>query len=93
VIAATLVLNANNIQVQGTAIGIPVVTAPNIGALTAASNAAGSANKVAELPTGDTSRQDRTSIIIVEVLGYGGGQQGEATDTVPPTDEERGNKH
>jgi filamentous hemagglutinin len=84
VIAATLVLNANNIQVQGTAIGIPVVTAPNIGALTAASNAAGSANKAVELPAGDTGRQDRTSIIIVEMLGYGGSQESDETATLRP---------
>jgi Filamentous haemagglutinin family outer membrane protein len=84
VIAATLVLNANNIQVQGTAIGIPVVTAPNIGALTAASNAAGSANKAVELPAGDTGRSDRTSIIIVEMLGYGGSQESDETATLRP---------
>jgi len=72
-IAALQVLNAGNIQVSGTATGVPTVAAPNIGALTTASNAAGAAAKGAETPTGSTGNSDRSSIIIVEVIGYGGG--------------------
>jgi Filamentous haemagglutinin family outer membrane protein len=72
-IAALLVLNAGNIQVGGKATGVPVVEAPNIGALTSASNTAGAASKSADTPTGSAGNDhDRPSIIIVEVLGYGG---------------------
>jgi hypothetical protein len=75
VIAAQAVLNANNIQVQGSAVGIPTIAVPNIGALTAASSAAGSATKAIEQPATNRGRQDTASIIIVEVVGYGGGAQ------------------
>lgn len=74
-IAAVQVVNANNIQVGGTATGIPTVTAPNIGALSAASNAAGAAAKSAEPPTAG-GNNDRASVFIVEVVGYGGGDNG-----------------
>lgn len=58
-----------------------MTVAPNIGALTAASNTAGSAasaateaaNKVRNRPVA----QDLPSIITVEVLGYGGSTPGE----------------
>ncbi|QQO17699.1 filamentous hemagglutinin family protein [Bradyrhizobium diazoefficiens] len=74
-IAAVQVVNAGNIQVGGTATGIPTVTAPNIGALSAASNTAGAAAKSAEPPTAG-GNNDRASVFIVEVVGYGGGDSG-----------------
>lgn len=74
-IAAVQVVNAGNIQVGGTATGIPTVTAPNIGALSAASNTAGAAAKSAEPPTAG-GNNDRASVFIVEVVGYGGGDNG-----------------
>ncbi|MCK9917118.1 filamentous hemagglutinin family protein [Microbacteriaceae bacterium K1510] len=70
-IAAVQVLNAANIQVQGTTIGIPTLPAPNIGGLTQASNAAGAASQQVTPPQG--AGQAQPSIIIVEVLGFGGG--------------------
>jgi hypothetical protein len=74
-IAAVTVVNAGNIQVGGTATGVPTVTAPNIGALSAASNTAGAAAKSAEPPTA-SGNNDRASVFIVEVVGYGGGDNG-----------------
>lgn len=79
-IAAATVLNASNIAVGGTSTGTPsapVVAAPNIGGLTTASNAAGAATQTATqtaAPRQDAPMTDAVpSIIVVEVLGYGGG--------------------
>ncbi|MGH8046234.1 MAG: filamentous hemagglutinin family protein, partial [Chthoniobacterales bacterium] len=79
-IAATAVLNADNINAPGGILGVPtapVVAAPNIAGLTAASNVAGAANSAAE-SVADQARQqpqpDETpSTVTVDVLGYGGG--------------------
>ncbi|MCK9917114.1 filamentous hemagglutinin family protein [Microbacteriaceae bacterium K1510] len=68
---ALQILNAFNIQVNGAAIGLPTVASPNIGALTTASNAAGVAAQSTTAPQTDAAKQP--SIIIVEVLGFGGG--------------------
>jgi hypothetical protein len=82
-IAAVAVLNANNIQVGGASTGVPIVQAPNIGALTAANNTAGAGAK-ADTPTSSVT-QDRPSIIIVEFLGFGGGDG----DAPVPADQDR----
>jgi len=70
-LAALQVLNAANIQVQGTATGIPTVQAPNITAALSATNAT-AATQQAATPT-QGSGNSQPSVIIVEVLGYGGG--------------------
>ncbi|MDH2379981.1 filamentous haemagglutinin family protein [Bradyrhizobium sp. CER78] len=70
-IAALHIVNAANIQAQGGVIGVPQVQAPNMGALSEASNTAGAAAKQAAVPPPSTNEQP--SVIIVEVLGYGGG--------------------
>jgi Filamentous haemagglutinin family outer membrane protein len=70
-VAALFVVNADNFKVQGATVGIPTVVGPNIGALTTASNATGAAAKTAEPSKSDGGR-DTPSVIIVEVLGYGG---------------------
>lgn len=69
--AALRIVNATNITVSGTAVGVPTVQAPNIGGLTEASNTAGSAAQQASAPQQRTTEQP--SVIIVEVLGFGGG--------------------
>lgn len=71
VVAAAHVANADNVQVKGESVGLPVVQAVNVGALNAASSAASAATKVAE----DVARQQQSdardrmpSIISVQVL-------------------------
>jgi len=79
-IAATQVLNASNIAVAGTTVGAPpapVVTAPNIAGLTSASTTSGAANStladVAAQARAPLETQEPPSIINVEIIGYGGG--------------------
>ncbi|MCK9913468.1 filamentous hemagglutinin family protein [Microbacteriaceae bacterium K1510] len=70
-LAALRVLNAGNIEVGGQSKGVPVIEAPNIGGLTEAGNTAGAAAQQAATPQQRANEQP--SIIIVEVLGFGGG--------------------
>jgi filamentous hemagglutinin family protein len=72
VVAAAHVANADNVQVKGDSVGLPVVQAVNVGALNAASSAATAATKAAE----DVARQQQSdardrqpSIISVQVIG------------------------
>lgn len=72
-IAALHVVNADNIQVTGTATGIPLVQAVNTGALTAASSAASAASQVAQ----DIAKNNASGVaprrwtISVQVEGFG----------------------
>nr|WP_237717081.1 filamentous haemagglutinin family protein [Cupriavidus basilensis] len=73
-LAALRVVNAENIQVQGKATGIPVLAAVNVGALTNASAVASQAVSAAQ----DALQRERTaarqglpSIFTVRVLGFG----------------------
>ncbi|MBB4198911.1 hypothetical protein CCR94_15855 [Rhodoblastus sphagnicola] len=78
-IAAMQILNAANIQAQGKSTGIPTVQAPNISAGLTASNATAATQQTALPKQG--SGNDRPSVIIVEVLGYGGGTGEEQPDS------------
>lgn len=73
-LAALHVVNAENIQVQGKSVGIPVVAAVNVGALANASAAASQAAVAAQ----DVMQRERAaareslpSIFTVRVLGFG----------------------
>jgi filamentous hemagglutinin len=79
-VAALHVLNATNIQAGGATTGVPVVAPPNIGNLTSASStSAATASSASEVATRQqtatqTQETDIPSVIDVEVVGYGGGE-------------------
>ncbi|MBB5045898.1 filamentous hemagglutinin family protein [Rhodopseudomonas rhenobacensis] len=81
-LAALQIMNAANIQVQGKSTGIPTVQAPNISASLAASNATAATQQTAVPAQGGN---DRPSVIIVEVLGYGGGDGQQQTPDERPS--------
>ena len=87
-LAAHLVLNANNIQVSGTSAGTPPPpAAPNLGSLSAGSSASAVTSSAAtELTKQATPPPVQAivvpSIITVEVLGFGGGED-DSVDNTP----------
>jgi filamentous hemagglutinin family protein len=86
-LAALHVVNAENIQVQGEAVGIPMVAAVNIGALTNASAAATQATAAAQevlQRERASARQAQPSVVNVRVLGFGDDQGAAAPDTPKP---------
>jgi len=85
-LAALQVLNAANIQVQGTSSGIPTVQAPSI---TAALSSANATAATQQTTTPQASANATPSVIIVEVLGYGGGEGG---DTTPGREDDKRRK-
>jgi len=95
-LAATKILNADNIAASGTTAGAPPAApppaAPNISGATAGSAAAAANNSAAQnaQTNSNTALPDESpSIIDVEVLGYGGGDGGPTPTTstdssIPP---------
>jgi filamentous hemagglutinin len=75
-LAAVHIINASNITAGGTSSGIPTVTAPNIGSLTAASNSTAAVSNaavgIANQNRDAAAVQEVASLISVDVLGYGG---------------------
>jgi hypothetical protein len=84
-LAALQVLNAVNIQVQGKAVGIPMVAAVNVNALTSASAAANNAVQAAQDMVKRQTRQAQPSTISVQVLGFGE----ETSSVTPAKDDDR----
>jgi len=96
-LAATKILNADNISASGTTAGAPPAApppaAPNISGATSASAAAAANNSAAENASTNNSAasvsEEPPSIISVEVLGYGGGDDtdddGSSTQITPTT--------
>lgn len=73
-IAALRVVNAANIQTQGKSSGVPVSATVNTGALSSASSAGAAASQAADNAARNqqaAARQQRASIVTVEVLSFG----------------------
>ena len=70
-IAAQTVANADNISVGGASVGLSTAAAAPVGALT---SAARNETAAASETSAANNASDQASIIIVEVLGYGGGE-------------------
>jgi hypothetical protein len=69
-LAALQIVNAANIQAQGNVTGMPTVQLPNVSGALTASTAAAATQQTATPPAANANPQP--SIIIVEVLGFGG---------------------
>ena len=87
-LAARTIINAANISVVGKVTGIPTVVGPNVAAVTAANNVAGAssnvANELARQQVSGAQQEIVPSIITVEVMGYGGGDEPNPTPTPSP---------
>ncbi|WP_448044311.1 filamentous haemagglutinin family protein [Bradyrhizobium liaoningense] len=80
-LVAQQVLNAFNVQVGGATVGIPTVQGPPVAALSTASNAT-AATQQSALPSGhgQSNSNGQSTVMIVEIIGYGGAQGAEKHD-------------
>jgi filamentous hemagglutinin family protein len=78
-LVAQQVLNAFNVQVGGATVGIPTVQGPPVAALSTASNAT-AATQQSALPSGQSNSNGQSTVMIVEIIGYGGAQGAEEHD-------------
>lgn len=83
-LAATRVLNANNISVGGKTSGAPAAAPPpapaNVSGATAASSASAANNAAAQTaskPPAEQSKDEQPSVFSIDILGYGGGDSDE----------------
>jgi filamentous hemagglutinin family protein len=88
-VAALRVVNADNFKVSGITSGIPTVVAPNIAGLSEAANTIQPEAKQAAIPGQGGSATP--SVIIVEVLGYGGGTEENENDNEKRKDRQSSN--
>ncbi|WP_084806610.1 filamentous haemagglutinin family protein [Bradyrhizobium sp. NAS80.1] len=82
-LAALQIVNSANITGQGTVTGVPTVQGPPVAALATASNAT-AATQQSGLPS-QPGNSGQASIMIVEIVGYGGGSQADDAN-LPRTD-------
>jgi hypothetical protein len=87
-LAAVQIVNAANIQAQGKTTGLPTVEGPPVAALTSANSTAGAGQQTA---APEQQKNDRPSVIIVEVVGYGGAGGDDGTSPQPQQDQKRSN--
>jgi hypothetical protein len=86
-LAALQILNSFNIQATGTVTGLAFTPPPNVSGALTAQSAAGASQANVATPAATQSAGGAASVIIVEVLGYGGGEactgpSGSAADCV-----------
>jgi hypothetical protein len=82
-LAALQVLNVGNIEVQGSSVGVPVLTLAlnatslQAGEASAAATTTAMGNAIGQAPESLAPQEEVHSLITVEVLGYGGGDAGD----------------
>lgn len=90
-IAATQVLNADNIAAGGASVGVPsapTASAPNVGGLTSGSSSTAAASSAASSVSQQSKPQEKPidetpSLITVDILGYGGSAEGDGDEEKP----------
>ncbi len=87
-VVATTVLNGGNISASGGISGVPTVSVPALAGVTTASTAATTARSVGPDVTG-TTPAGQPSVVIVNILGYGGGDGNEPASSTGDDDKKK----